>query len=143
MIYRFLFPTKLNDTGVSFLLLAFRILFGILLMSHGLQKLMNFDTLAAVFPDPLGVGSHLSLTLAIFGELICSIGFVLGAFYRLAMIPMIFTMGVIYFIVLAGEPFSKRELPFIYLATFIILYIAGPGRYSFDHFIANALKKRK
>ena len=41
-IYKFLFPTKLDGTGVSLLLLAFRILFGVLLMSHGIQKLMNF-----------------------------------------------------------------------------------------------------
>jgi putative oxidoreductase len=38
-----------------------RIVFGILLMNHGIQKWTNFQELSAVFPDPLGVGSPLSL----------------------------------------------------------------------------------
>lgn len=141
-IYKFLFPTKLDGTGVSLLLLAFRILFGVLLMSHGIQKLMNFDSLSAIFPDPLGVGSHISLTLAIFGELICSIGFILGAFYRLAMIPMIFTMCMAFFVFHANDTFSIKELAFVYLGTFVILYIAGPGKYSLDYLIATELHKR-
>lgn len=38
MIYDFLFPTKSNTTKVSLLLLAVRIIFGILLMNHGIQN---------------------------------------------------------------------------------------------------------
>ena len=30
------------------------------------------------FPDPLGVGSQMSLILAIFGELACSLAFIFG-----------------------------------------------------------------
>ena len=41
MIYSFLFPTKSNTTKVSLLLLAVRIIFGILLMNHGIQKWSN------------------------------------------------------------------------------------------------------
>ena len=65
MIYDFLFPTKSNTTKVSLLLLAVRIIFGILLMNHGIQKWSNFQEMSAVFPDPLGIGSPLSLGLAI------------------------------------------------------------------------------
>lgn len=50
---------------MSLLLLALRILFGILLMSHGVQKWANFDAMSESFPDPLGVGSQMSLILAI------------------------------------------------------------------------------
>lgn len=91
-IYRFLFPSKPDGITISLLLLALRILFGGLLLSHGIQKWNNYAEMSAVFPDPLGVGSNVSLGLAIFGELACSIGFIFGALYRLAMIPMIFTM---------------------------------------------------
>ena len=38
MIYNFLFPTKPNTTKVSLFLLAVRIIFGILLMNHGLSR---------------------------------------------------------------------------------------------------------
>ena len=43
MIYNFLFPTKPNTTKVSLFLLAVRIIFGILLMNHGIQKWSNFQ----------------------------------------------------------------------------------------------------
>ena len=69
VIYKFLFPSKPDSTAMSLLLLALRILFGILLMSHGVQKWANFAAMSESFPDPLGVGSQMSLILAIFGEL--------------------------------------------------------------------------
>lgn len=55
MIYNFLFPTKPNTTKTSLLLLAVRIIFGVLLMNHGIQKWSNFQELSAVFPDPTGI----------------------------------------------------------------------------------------
>ena len=106
MIYDFLFPTKSNTTKVSLLLLAVRIIFGILLMNHGIQKWSSFQELSTVFPDPLGIGSPLSLGLAIFGELVCSMAFIIGFLYRLAMIPMIFTMIVAFFVVHANDVFD-------------------------------------
>ena len=77
-----------------------------------------------------------SLGLAIFGELFCSIGFIFGALYRLAMIPMIFTMGVAFFVIHGNDPFSLKELAFVYLVVFILMYIAGPGKFSLDRLIA-------
>ena len=64
VIYKFLFPSKPDSTAMSLLLLALRILFGVLLMSHGVQKWANFDAMSESFPDPLGVGSQMSLFLA-------------------------------------------------------------------------------
>ena len=73
-ILRFLFPDKPYTAGNSWLLLAARIIFGGLLMSHGIAKWQNFDALSAAFPDPLGVGSGVSLALAIFGVLVLALG---------------------------------------------------------------------
>ena len=143
MIYNFLFPTKPNTTKTSLLLLVVRIIFGVLLMNHGIQKWSNFQELSAVFPDPLGLGSPISLGLAIFGELVCSMAFIIGFLYRLAMIPMIFTMIVAFFIVHANDAFAVKELAFIYLIVFIIMYIAGPGKFSIDHIIRNEMVRRK
>lgn len=143
MIYNFLFPTKPNTTKTSLLLLVVRIIFGVLLMNHGIQKWSNFQELSAVFPDPLGLGSPISLGLAIFGELVCSMAFIVGFLYRLAMIPMIFTMIVAFFIVHANDAFAVKELAFIYLIVFIIMYIAGPGKFSIDHIIGNEMARRK
>lgn len=144
MCYSFLFPQTLNkDTKLSYLLLAVRIIFGLLLMTHGLQKLSNFETLAAgAFPDPLGIGSQLSVSLAIFGELFCSIAFIFGFLYRLSMIPMIVTMFVAFVFAHKGS-ITEGELAFVYLIVFLFLYAAGPGRYALDTPIANYLNRKK
>lgn len=142
MIYSFLFPTKSNTTKVSLLLLAVRIIFGILLMNHGIQKWTNFQELSAVFPDPLGVGSPLSLGLAIFGELACSMAFIIGFLYRLAMIPMVFTMAVAFFVIHGNDSFATKELAFVYLVVFILMYIIGPGKFAVDRWIGKALSQK-
>ena len=134
MIYNFLFPTKPNTAKVSLFLLAVRIIFGILLMNHGIQKWSNFQELSTAFPDPLGIGSPLSLGLAIFGELVCSMAFIIGFLYRLA---------IAFFVIHANDIFTVKELAFIYLVVFILMYIAGPGKYSIDHIIGNELQRRK
>ena len=95
-------------------------------MNHGIQKWTNFQELSAVFPDPLGVGSPLSLGLAIFGELACSMAFIIGFLYRLAMIPMVFTMAVAFFVIHGNDPFATKELAFVYLVVFILMYIILP-----------------
>ena len=141
--YKFLFPMKPDGTAISLLLLALRLLFGGLLLSHGIQKWTNFESMSAAFPDPLGVGHSVSLGLAIFGGLFCSIGFILGALYRLAMIPMIFTMGVAFFVIHGNDPFSLKELAFVYLVIFILMYIAGPGKFSLDRLIAVLLSQKR
>ena len=134
MIYNFLFPTRPNTAKVSLFLLAVRIIFGILLMNHGIQKWSNFQELSTAFPDPLGIGSPLSLGLAIFGELVCSMAFIIGFLYRLA---------IAFFVIHANDIFTVKELAFIYLVVFILMYIAGPGKYSIDHIIGNELQRRK
>lgn len=141
LAYKFLFASTPDNKLISTTLLLFRLLFGILLISHGLQKALNFETLAVVFPDPLGIGSQMSLLLAIFGEVFCSVAFVFGFLYRLAMIPMIFTMFIAFFVIHSADPFATKELAFVYLLAFVILFIAGPGKYSVDLFIAPKSKE--
>lgn len=141
MIYNFLFPSEPRDTKNSVLLLVARIIFGSLLLYHGIQKLGSFSELSSTFPDPLGLGSQLSLSLAILGELVCSLGFIFGLLYRLAMIPMIFTMGIAFFVFHRQDPFVIKELSFNYLIVFLIMYITGPGKFTLDRFLF--FKKRK
>lgn len=143
MIYNFLFPSKPDSTGASLFLLALRIFFGVLLMSHGIQKLSNYQELSVAFPDPLGVGSPLSLGLAIFAEFVCSMGFVIGILYRLAMLPMIFTMGMAFFVIHANDAFAVKELALIYLVVFVLMYISGPGKFSVDYLLGKEFSKRK
>lgn len=142
-IIRFLFPLGSDSARESWLLLAARIVFGGMFMWHGLLKLASFDALWSTFPDPLGIGSGASLLLDIFAEVLCSAGFIVGALYRLALIPMACTMCVAIFAVHAGEPFAVREPALIYLVIFVLMYIAGAGRFSLDYMIARSYEKEK
>lgn len=138
MIYRFLFP-RYSGTSykASLLLLCARVIFGTLLMIHGFGKLYNYQALASAFPDPIGMGSELSLILAISAEFFCSLAFIFGFLYRIVLIPMIFTMIVAVFIIHVADPFTVKELAFVYLVVFIMLYITGPGRYAADYYFAS------
>lgn len=139
MLYKFLFPTKPDNTAISTILLIVRIIFGILLMNHGIEKWANYQELSSVFPDPLGIGSPISLGLAIFGEMACSMAFILGIFYRLAMIPMIFTMAMAFFVIHGNDPFAVRELAFVYLVVFVLMFVIGPGKFAIDHWMSKVM----
>ena len=140
-ILSFLFPYKLYPRSVSFLLLVLRVLFGALLMWHGMSKVANVTTAADSFPNPLGLGSRLSFYLVVFAEVICAAAFILGAFYRLALIPMIITMTVALFVVHRGQPFAAKELALIFWVVFVTLYVVGAGSYSLDNIIARRLNE--
>ena len=135
MLHNFLFPTY-SSFGLSILLLIGRIGFGAMFISHGLQKLINFKSLAGSFPSIMGLGSTLSLCLAIFAEVFCTLAFMTGFLYRLSMLPMIFTMVIAAFVVHANDPFATKELAMLYLLIFAIMYLAGPGSIAIDYFFA-------
>ena len=68
--------------------------------------------------------------------------FIIGFLYRLAMIPMIFTMCVAFFIVHADDPFAVKELAFVYLVVFVLMYIVGPGKFAVDRWISKSLFRK-
>lgn len=128
-----LFPCgQLSPAAADTLLLVIRVVFGGLLFVHGVQKIMDYHTLSASFPDPIGLGSKLSLQLAIFAEFLCSLAVISGFMFRLALIPIIVTMSVAAFFALRGAPWLQRELPVSYLAVYLILMVTGPGQFSLD-----------
>lgn len=144
MIYRFLFSQSVEQgKRTSLIVLSMRVVFGVLLMVHGFQKLAAFDTLAAgVFPEPLGVGSAVSVSLAIFAELLCAAAMVVGFLYRLSLIPVIVTLLVAFFAV-HGASVADGELALVYLFVFIFMYLLGVGRYSADSLIAARFNRNK
>lgn len=139
----FLFPTYYEKSrAYSVLLLVVRIFFGLLFLTHGYGKLMNHASLPYLFADPFGLGSIISYWMVVFAEVVCSFALIFGILQRIALIPMIFTMCTAFFIVHGADAFAVKELSFIYLVVFIVLYISGPGKYSFDaaigrYFVAN------
>ena len=134
----FLFPAYLDESRTySTLILVVRVLFGILFLTHGYDKLLSHATMADLFADPFGIGSTLSFWMVVFAEVVCSFALIFGLLQRIVLIPMIITMIVAFFMVHSGMPFAAKELSFIYMAIFILLFITGPGKYSFDAVIGN------
>jgi putative oxidoreductase len=109
---------------------------GLMLVGHGMGKLTGFGNLASTFPDPLGVGSTLSLVMAVFAEVVCSAAVILGFATRLAVVPLVVTMVVAAMIVHSADPFQTKELAIVYLVFFVTIFFTGPGRYSVDAILA-------
>lgn len=112
-------------------LLVLRVGIGsLMLLQHGLGKLMSFSEKWHHFPDPLGIGNEISMILAVFAEFFCSIALILGIKTRLAAIPLFITMMVAILMIHAHDPWSKKELALLYAIPFLTFMFTGGGRYS-------------
>lgn len=114
-------------------LLLLRVAVGCFMLVHGWQKLTGFSEMADTFPDPIGMGSRLSLILAIGAEFGCSLLIIIGLGTRLAAIPLAFTMVVALFIVHGADPWQTKELAAVYLAVYAVLILTGAGKLSLDY----------
>ena len=140
MLYQFMFPNHFRGTGISLLILAFRIFLGVMIFNHGLSKLYNFEQLSFTFPDVFGLGSYTSLMLVIFIEFCCSLFLMFGLLVRITVIPLMISLAVAFFDVHNAQ-LPEGELSLVYLVLVVLLYFMGPGRYSLDYLIDRRLKK--
>ena len=127
-----LLSTKYSAGAFNTAMLLLRLGFGILMMMHGYQKLVNFGSLQHSFMNFLGMGSTISLALVVFAEFFCSLFIILGLFTRAATIPLIIAMLVVIFKVNNSDVFLKNENAPLYLVGFLILLLLGPGKISVD-----------
>ena len=121
--------------------LFLRLFVGILMLTHGIAKIENFDTLVDTFPDPIGLGT-LTLPLIILVEVGASILVMVGFLTRLALIPLIFSMIVAAFLTFPTFALATSELPLMYLGIFITLLLAGPGKCSIDYLLDKAYNRK-
>ena len=105
---------------------------GLMLTAHGWGKLMSYGERMDSFPDPLGVSSPVSLALVVGAEFFCAGAIVVGAFTRLACIPLIITMLVAAFIIHADDPWNKKEFALLYVVPYLGLFFTGGGSFSVD-----------
>ena len=129
------FAPGMDSPCTNLALLMMRVWFGVtMLANHGFGKLKGFGEMSANFPDPLGVGHAMSLALAVFAEFFCSLLLILGLLTRFGALVLAINMAVAFFIVHKGVLSGERsgELAFIYLAGYVVLLFAGPGRFSAD-----------
>ncbi len=123
---------SIRPLSLDFGLLILRLVAGGAMLTHGYPKLQKLLAGNFQFGDPLGIGPEASLILAVFAEFLCSILVMIGLTTRLALIPLIITMAVAFFIVHAADPLKTKELSLVFLGIFVALFFTGPGRASFD-----------
>ncbi len=115
-------------------LLILRLGVGLMMaFSHGLGKVQKFWGPGPIkWADPLGIGAAPSLFLAGSAEFFCSLALAAGLLTRLVSLPLAFTMTVAAGVVHWQDPFKKKEFALLYLIAYLVLFLAGPGRYSVD-----------
>ncbi len=134
-MFKKIFAPGEDSACTHFALLLLRVWLGVTMLSnHGYEKLIHFRDKAGSFPDPLGVGHATSLALAVLAEFFCSLLLILGLASRLGALVLAINMAVAFFVIQKGAlsgPHSG-ELAFMYLAGYVTLLFAGPGRFSVD-----------
>ncbi|RAW02949.1 DoxX family protein [Pseudochryseolinea flava] len=121
------------DTDAATLLL--RLLFGILFVRYGYNKLIAYDMYVANFPDLIGIGGKLSFHLVIFAELVCGLLVTIGLLTRFAVIPILITMIVAFFLAHAKDPFDAKAISFVFLGLSVVIFLLGSGKYSVDKLV--------
>ena len=128
------------STDMAVLLL--RVGIAALMLTHGIPKMLALFSGNVQFPALFGLSSEVSLSLAVFAEVIGSLFILMGLGTRLATVPLIITMLVAVFNIHAADPFAKQELAVMYLLPYIVLFIAGSGKYSVDYVLQPRSLKR-
>lgn len=117
-------------------ILIIRISVSLLMFTHGWPKLMKFFSAEPItFFSFLGLGAVISLALAVFAEIVCSVLLILGLATRAALIPLIITMITAVFHIHAEDPLAVKEKAILYLLTYLLLFFTGSGRYSLDRML--------
>ena len=102
------------------------------MLTHGWPKFQKIVVGNFEFGEPVGLGSGLSLGLAVFAEFVCAIFIMLGLFTRAALLFNVITMLIAAFVVHAADPFKSKEMALLYLVISVTLIFTGPGKYALD-----------
>jgi len=127
-----LLSTNYSTAAFNLATLLLRLGMGGLMLPHGYDKLIHFNQYRGKFINFLGMGTTLSLALAIFAEFFCAMFLVMGLFSRIVLIPLIIGISVALFKAHHGQIFGDGEHAGLFLFGFLALLLLGPGKISVD-----------
>ncbi|QXH51393.1 DoxX family protein [Pseudomonas fakonensis] len=127
---------RLTAFGLLFMRIAAAVL---LLLIHGLPKLLNWSTELQHIEDPFGLGATLTLGLAVFAEVLCPILLILGVFARLACLPVLAVLLVALVVVHPDWSLEQGQFAWLLLVLFGGLALTGPGAWT----LAGVLARRR
>jgi len=114
-------------------LLIFRVVVSASLMTHGYSKLIRLIEGNIWGRTHLFFNEEVSLALVAFAEFICPIFVAIGFWTRFFTLPIIYTFLVIVFDVHFDDPFSKMEKGILFLVSYLLIFMLGPGKLSVDN----------
>jgi uncharacterized membrane protein YphA (DoxX/SURF4 family) len=114
-----------------------RIIVGILMIYHGWEvfKKDTMDGYAKWLTDLHFPMPALFAYLGKGAEFVGGIMLTLGFLTRLAIIPVVITMGVICFGMGQGRVWADEQHPFLFILLCLVFFFFGPGRFSVDKVI--------
>ena len=99
-----------------------------------LFSLAGFEKEFHTFPNYIGISSELSYLLVVWCETFGSMFIIAGLFTRFHSLGLLITLTVAWIfhhhLLLAGP--GSGELPFSWAFVYLLLVLAGPGKYSLD-----------
>lgn len=122
----------MKSNSINLALLLLRLGFGGFMLTHGIPKISKLFESPIKFTDPIGIGDTASLILALIGEVVAPILIIIGFKTKLAAIPAAITMVVAAFVIHAEDSLSTKERAILFLIAFIVIFLAGAGKYSVD-----------
>jgi putative oxidoreductase len=139
---RLFVSTTFPDTVASIGLLAARLLVGIGLMMHGWPKIQKPTSWAG---DSIPGFLQALAALAEFGG---GLAFLIGLLVPLAALGVFITMAYAKFTVHASDPMVSMEgrsweSAGLYAAFAILFFTVGPGKYSLDYVLSQALNRSR
>jgi putative oxidoreductase len=135
MLQKLLSPSRWSADATDYASLVLRLTLGLMMLNHGIPKMMNLLNGEMKFGDPIGIGVPASLALTVFAEVICSVLVAAGLWTRLALIPLMITMLVAVGIVHFNDELGVKEGALMYLLPYIALFLLGSGKFSMDAFM--------
>ncbi|UZJ62622.1 DoxX family protein [Pseudomonas sp. KU26590] len=134
------YPTcndRAQDLGLLFLRSAGALF---LLFVHGLPKLLDFNSQLTLIEDPFHLGATLTLSMAIFAEVLCPLLILTGVLARLACLPILILLLVALVVVHSEWSVEQGQFGWLLLIIFTSVLIAGPGRLTLNRGLPGALR---
>jgi len=127
-----LLSTSYSAGVFNFAMFVLRVAMGVLMLSHGYDKLVHYAQYQSKFINFMGIGSTMSLSLVIFAEFFCALFLIVGLFSRLVTIPLVIGVFVALWKAHNFDFFGGGEKAALFLAGFITILLLGPGKASVD-----------
>ncbi|WP_144109963.1 DoxX family protein [Paraburkholderia sp. BCC1886] len=116
--------------GADIALLFLRVAGSVLvLLVHGLPKVLHYAREAGAIEDPFHIGKGLTIGFAIFAEVVCPVLMMAGIATRLAALPIIAVTAIALVFVHPEWTLFDAQFAWMLLIIFGTILLGGAGRY--------------